>query len=351
MSTASRLPQFVGRLASKLPVTVDSVDCSERVRPVSVAMVFDRSGSMDEPWGSSTRMEEVKIAGRKFVDRLTDADEAAVYSFANWPTLDQAWTNNRAAMRGAIDRLVPEGYTAMNDAVDRALTDIEGRPDSYRKAVVVLSDGEDNISNIERIGDVIAHAKRIDVPVFAVGLLLDKDDSLRALARETGGAYFSVRDASAIDSVFNSIAERLFEKGCCNVWYRSPRPAKDGTWRMVETVVQLDGDTVAAPVDGYRAPTGISSVDDRSGGESGISVVPNPANGAAAIVVVASSAERVDLQIVNILGEVVLEMPARHLEAGTNRINVPLSGLPPGRYFIRLTGERTSRRGVLDIVR
>ena len=335
-----------------LNVTIDSVDCSERIRPVSVAMVFDRSGSMNEAWGLSTRMAEVKNAGRKFVDRLTDADEGAIYSFANLVTLDQPWTNNRTAMSQAINRLQPEGYTAMNDAVDRALSDIEGRPAAYRKAVIVLSDGEDNISDIERITDVIAHAKRINVPVFAIGLLLDKDDSLRALARETGGAYFSVRDASAIDSVFNSIAERLFEKGCCNVWYRSPRPAKDGTWRMVETTLALESDTVTAPDDGYRAPTSTSGVEER--GEAGgmqVSMVPNPAVQGTTALVRTSAPAMVSIQLVNVLGEQVLFLPDLRVGDGTTRIDIPLDGLPSGRYLVRIAGEGISWRGPLTIVR
>ncbi|MCB0711659.1 MAG: VWA domain-containing protein [Ignavibacteriae bacterium] len=335
-----------------LPVTIDSVDCSERIRPVSVAMVFDRSGSMDEVWGLSTRIEEVKTAGRKFVDRLTDADEAAIYSFSNWPTLDQTWTNNRTAMRQAIDRLQPEGYTAMNDAVDRALTDIANRPVSYKKAVVVLSDGEDNISSIEKIGDVIAHAKQIGVPVFAIGLLLDKDDSLQALARETGGAYFSVRDASAIDSVFNSIAERLFEKGCCNVWYRSPRPTKDGTWRLVETTLRLESETVSAPDDGYRAPTSTSGVNDRTdNGSLNVSIVPNPAAEGTTVIVTLPLSTTANVQVVNILGETLLTIPGVHLQPGSNQIDIPLTQFVAGRYFLVIEGEKLSWRGRLDVVR
>ena len=334
-----------------LSVKIDSIDCSERLRPVSVGMVFDRSGSMDEPWGGSNRMEEVKKAGRSFVNRLTDADEAAIYSFATWPTLDQPWTNNRSAMRQAIDGLRAEGYTAMNDAVDRALRDIEKRPDSYKKAIVVLSDGEDNISGIEKISDVIAHANSIGVPVFAIGLLLDDDDSLRLLARETGGAYFSVRDASAIDSVFNSIAEQLFEKGCCNVWYTSPRPTKDGTWRQVETSVTFESDTAVAFDNGYRAPSGISGVDDRPESEITVNILPNAAVGSATIIMDVPRSVTIDLQVVNVLGEVVMSIGSHRLEAGTNRVDLPVHTMMTGRYFVRLKGEGVLYRGVLDVIR
>lgn len=335
------------------PVTIDSFDCSERVRPVSVGMVFDRSGSMREAWGGSTRMVEVKAAGRSFVDRLADADEAAVYSFSSDVTLDQNWTSNKAALRNAIDRLNPEGYTAMNDGIVRALNDIRNRPDSYRKALVVLSDGEDNFSSVQNISEVIDLAKQINVPVFAIGLLLDNDDSLRALAQQTGGGYFSVRDVSAIDSVFGSIAEKLFEKGCCNVWYRSPRASRDGTWRAVAASIAFENDTVVSIDDGYRAPSSLTGVEDERGnGGISLTILPNPAAGAAMLQVSSALSGSARASVVNVLGETVLEIPDfRIASGGTDRIPFSTAGLPAGRYFVRLDVAGTVFVRRLDVVR
>src|SRR5690606_10156922 len=108
--------------------------------------------------------------------------------------------------------------------------------------VVLLSDGEDNISQIRSVSTVIQRAVEEEIPVFTIGLLYQSDDSLRLLANSTGGRHFSVSDPGSIDSVFASIAELLFEKGCCNIWYRTPREARDGTWRTVETELVVDGD-------------------------------------------------------------------------------------------------------------
>lgn len=248
-------------------VVIDSIDCGDRTRPVSVALVVDRSGSMTEPWGGSTRMTQVRSAARGFVDRLADEDEGALYTFGNGVTLDQPWTNRKDDLRRAIDRIIPGGYTAMNDAVDEAIRGVARRPDQYRKGVVLLSDGEDNISRIRSISEVVDLARSLDVPVFTIGLLLQSDDSLRALSSGSGGRHFNVTDPGSIDSVFASIAELLFEKGCCNIWYRSPRPESDGTYRGVAGVVRVDGDSVAMRQGGYNAPRDISGV---GGSRSGI---------------------------------------------------------------------------------
>ena len=317
-------------------VEIDSADCSERLRPVSVAIVLDRSGSMREEWGSSTRIQEVKIAGRNFVDRLLDSDEAAIYSFSGNVRIDQTWTNNRSWLKSAIDRLSPDGYTAMNDAIASAIDGVSIRPARYKKAVVVLSDGEDNISNIGSIREVIDRAVRAEVPVFAIGLLLENDDSLRTLAAETGGQYFAVSDASAIDSVFNSIAEKLFEKGCCNVWYRTPSTTKDGSWRTVEAAIAFENDTTIAVNDGYWAPFSTTGVDVlTTTPASRIIVTPNPAIDVAVVEFQGGGIRSVSISMVNSIGRQVLEIEPMNVNAGHGRIELPVSTLPTGRYFVR----------------
>lgn len=333
-----------------LPVRIDSIDCGERTRPVSVGLVVDRSGSMTEEWGSSTRMTQVRSAAHKFVDRLEPTDEGALYTFGTNVRLDQSWTHRFADLHAAIDRIVPAGYTAMNDAVSEALLGSASRPDTYRKAVVLLSDGEDNISRITSISEVIDLAKRLDIPVFTIGLLLDTDDSLRALSTETGGRHFSVRDPGSIDSVFSSIAELLFEKGCCNVWYTSPRPARDGTMRLVEAAIVIDDESAAAVTGEYRAPTGTSSVRDHGRAtDISVSLFPNPSADKVEVVVHGGNeGGSVFVEVYSAVGERVLEPLELQSVAGGKFGTISLHGLPDGVYALRVWREGGS---TLQLVR
>lgn len=334
-----------------ITVPIDSFDCSERIRPVSIAMVLDRSGSMLESWGGSTRMQEVKNAGRSFVDRLADSDEAAIYSFSSSVRMDQAWTNNRAALKSAINGLVPDGYTAMNDAIVAGIDGVSARPESYKKAVVVLSDGEDNISKITSIRQVIERAQEAEIPVFAIGLLLENDDSLRTLAAETGGQYFAVSDPAAIDSVFNSIAEKLFEKGCCNVWYRSPRASKDGTFRSVEASITFENDTTVAVNDGYRAPLSTTGVSDGALGEHRVVLLPNPTRDDAAVEFHLRTGASVAVSIVDITGATLMVIERSVQSAGTVRVDLPVSALRAGRYFVRTEIDGAITVHTLEVIR
>jgi VWFA-related protein len=320
-----------------VPVKIDKVDCSERSNEVSVAMVFDRSGSMREPFGTSDRITHTRAAGKKFVDKLAPSDETAIYSFSEGTTLDQSWTNSIPLLRSAIDRLQPEGWTAMNDAVITAINDISRRPASRRKAIVLLSDGEDNRSQVRSIGTVIARAKQAGVPVFAIGLLLDTDDSLKLLAAQTGGRYFSVRDPAAMDSVFASIAEIVFAKGCCSIYYTSPDARRNGTQRQVIPALTYDGDTLASGTLGYTAPTGPSSVREEPESVGAIlGVVPNPLRESGDLRYMMKRSGPVTIDVIDVQGKVVAKVYEGYVGAGEHTQPVTVAGLPDGRYFVRL---------------
>jgi VWFA-related protein len=337
-----RYEDFADKLAvieNGMPVRIDSIDCSTRTMPVSVAMVFDRSGSMSEAFGLSTRMNEVRTAGKRFVDKLAGIDEAAVYSFSLTTTLDQNWTSSKPPLKAAIDRLQPDGWTAMNDAVLRAINDVQGRPADRKKAIVVLSDGEDNRSTVKSIRTVIDRARQAHIPVFAIGLLLDNDDSLRLLASETGGRYFSIRDASAMDSAFASIADVVLEKGCCSVYYTSPDSRRDGGFRQVTANVAFQNDTLLARYTGYHAPGRTSSVDapeESSAGSGIISIAPNPLHESGTLRLMLPKRSQVSIVLLDVAGRVVSTVYDGELPAGENLREFDTEGLPAGRYFLRL---------------
>ncbi|MCC7439928.1 MAG: VWA domain-containing protein [Armatimonadetes bacterium] len=337
-----RYEDLVGKLTlteDGTPVRIDSINCAERIMPVSVAMVFDRSGSMRDPFGTSTRIEQTKAAGKTFTAKLAAIDEACILSFSDATTLDQPWTNSRPLLNLAIDNLRAEGYTAMNDAVMAAIAETEQRQNP-RRAIVLLSDGEDNRSAVQSIQTVIQRAKQSNIPVFAIGLLLDSDDSLKMLAAGTGGKYFSVRDAGAMDSVFASIAELVFEKGCCSVYYTTPDRRRNGTVRRVEPRFTIPDDTTISGGSGsYRAPqTGVSGVGiaDDAASTAIVAVSPNPLHDAASLRFRIGQPGRVVVAVINVSGQVVQTVLEGEAETGEYQQTINTDALPAGRYFIRL---------------
>jgi Ca-activated chloride channel homolog len=137
---------------------------AERV-PVSLGIALDTSGSM-----AGRKMDAARGALARFTDQLLGQsdDELFLYRFSNYPALVQGWTNDRRRLLGALDRMTPNGLTAMYDTVFQAIPMAQlGR--NRKRALVVISDGNDTVSQVG-IRDLKEQIRRSEVLVYAVGI-------------------------------------------------------------------------------------------------------------------------------------------------------------------------------------
>ena len=145
---------------------------AERV-PVSLGIALDTSGSM-----SGERMDAARAAIRRFVYELLDRnDELFLYRFSNYPVLVQGWTRDRRELLEPLDRLQPNGATAMYDCVARAIP-LAQQGQNLKKALVVISDGNDTSSRTE-IRDLKEQIRQSEVLVYAVGIDADGEEVAR----------------------------------------------------------------------------------------------------------------------------------------------------------------------------
>jgi Ca-activated chloride channel homolog len=145
---------------------------AERV-PVSLGIALDTSGSM-----AGDKMNAARGALRRFVDDLLDkSDELFLYRFSNYPVLVQGWTNDRVLLLGAIDRITPNGGTAMYDTVAQAIP-LAQQGQNRKKALVVISDGNDTTSRTD-IRDLKQQIRQSEVLVYAVGIDGEGDPIVR----------------------------------------------------------------------------------------------------------------------------------------------------------------------------
>jgi VWFA-related protein len=136
---------------------------AERV-PVSLGIVLDASGSM-----AGNKLEEAQRALNRFLyDLLDKDDEIFIYQFSNYPVLLQEWTSDRRLLSRVIERVAPNGGTAMYDAVSAAIPLAE--EGQYRKkALLVISDGNDTSSRVG-VRDVRQQIRESEVLVYAIGI-------------------------------------------------------------------------------------------------------------------------------------------------------------------------------------
>jgi VWFA-related protein len=180
-------------------------------------------------------------------------------SFDTGPELVADLTSDTEVLAKSIRDLRPGGGTSLYDAIFFACRDKlqQDQPrHKFRRALILLSDGEDNQSRYTR-DQALEMAHKADVVVYAIstnisGTQTDGDKVLKYLASETGGLTFFPFKVQDLAQSFENIANELRHQ--YNLLYR-PDPAKtDGLFHEVGIKVKKRKDLVVRARKGYYAP-------------------------------------------------------------------------------------------------
>jgi Ca-activated chloride channel family protein len=223
--------------------------------PLRLAILIDTSNSIRE------RFRFQQEAASDFVNAVIrpNADRAIVVSFDTAPELVADLTDDTEKLNAAIKSLRPGGGTALYDAIFFACRDklMQDQPrHKFRRAMVVLSDGEDNQSRYTR-DQALEMAHKADVVIYSIstnrlGIESDGDKVMKYFAEQTGGQVFFPFKAQDLAQSFENIANELRHQ--YNVLYR-PDPLKtDGLYHPVEVKVRGRKDLVVRARHGYYAP-------------------------------------------------------------------------------------------------
>jgi Ca-activated chloride channel family protein len=133
------------------------------VAGISIAMLFDVSGSME---GQLPNAREAATHLLSWLD--AERDEAAVFTFDTHLDERVPFTTGLKTLPTSMTDVVPFGETSLHDAI-AATARLAGKREGRRRAVVVLTDGNDNASRLSP-PEVSAIASEIDVPVYIFGI-------------------------------------------------------------------------------------------------------------------------------------------------------------------------------------
>lgn len=223
--------------------------------PLRLAVLVDTSNSIRD------RFKFLQEAAVEFINSAIrpERDKAIVVSFDSGATLVADLTGKTDVLAKAVRDLRPGGGTSLYDAIYFACRDklAQDQPrHKYRRALVVLSDGDDNQSRFTR-EQALEMAHKADVVLYAVStnntrLESDGDKVLRYLTRETGGVAFFPFKAEDLAQSFENIANEL--RNQYSILYR-PEPLKtDGLFHKVEIKVRDRKELVVRARNGYFAP-------------------------------------------------------------------------------------------------
>ena len=227
---------------------------SETDLPLQVGLLVDASNSVRD------RFKFEQDAAIEFLNSIVRSgyDKAFVIGFDATPEVTQDFTDSTEHLSAGVRMLRAGGGTAMYDALyfacrDKLLKQEQTGP--VRRAIILLSDGEDNLSHVTR-EEAIEMAARAEVIVYTIstnisGMKGNGDKVLERIADATGGRAFFPFQMREMSDAFLSIQEELRSQYA--VAYKPANFVADGRYRTIQILAQEKSLKVRTRK-GYYAP-------------------------------------------------------------------------------------------------
>src|SRR5215469_15801627 len=222
--------------------------------PLELGLLIDTSGSVE----SRFQFEQQAAIGFLQHTIRPNYDHAFVEGFSTHAHLAQDSTDNVTLLATGIEHLENGGGTALYDAIYNACKDRLMKSDSdhpRRRAIIVVSDGEDNQSE-HTLSQAVEMAERAQVLIYAIstddsGLILRGDKHLQQLAEATGGRAFFPFKMKDIKNSFAAIEDELRSQYVIS--YHPADFEADGRFRPIE-ITAFKKDLQVRARKGYFAP-------------------------------------------------------------------------------------------------
>jgi Ca-activated chloride channel homolog len=239
---------------NKAPAQINSFHAETNL-PLQVALLIDASNSVRD------RFKFEQESAVEFLNQTIRPhyDQALVIGFDATPEVTQDFTDDTLALGHGVRELRPGGGTALYDALyytcrDKLLKSLTAG--TVRRAVILLSDGEDNLSHVTR-EEAIEMAQRAEAIVYTIstnvsGTKSAGDKVLERIADATGGhAFFPFQ----IREVANSFAEIQDElRSQYAISYKPADLKYDGHYRTIEIIAKDSKNLHVRSRRGWYAP-------------------------------------------------------------------------------------------------
>jgi len=223
--------------------------------PLRLAVLIDTSNSIRD------RFRFIQEAAVEFITSVMrpKEDKALVVSFDSSAELVSDLNDDPEKLAAMVRNLRPGGGTALYDAIYFACRNKlswEQPRHKFRRAMIVLSDGDDNQSQMSR-DQSLEMAQKADVVIYTISTNItrietDGDKVLKYLAAETGGQAFFPFKVEDLSQSFENIANELRHQ--YNIYYRPEHMKTDGSYQTLAVHVKDRKDLVVRARKGYYAP-------------------------------------------------------------------------------------------------
>ena len=201
--------------------------------PLTLGVLLDHSGSM------KARMETAKEAASEFFRSIVrSSDRAFIAGFSSSPEKIAPFVNDAGMLESQVKSIADAaGSTALYDAIVTGLyrfRNVQGR-----KALVVITDGEDTSSRLS-YDDMLGYARASRVPLYFIGIGFVFGDlggpgRMKTLAAETGGVAYIIRNVNQLGDTYKQLEADLRSQYLLT--YRTESTKNDTAYRTIEVKV------------------------------------------------------------------------------------------------------------------
>ncbi|HEY1939023.1 MAG TPA: VWA domain-containing protein [Candidatus Angelobacter sp.] len=201
--------------------------------PISLGVIFDMSGSM------SDKIMKAREAVIEFFKTANPQDEFFMITFNDRPQLRSDFTKSIEDIQGKLVYTVPQGSTAMLDAIYMGVSKMKDARNS-KKALLIISDGGDNHSRYTE-NEIKSMVKEADVQIYSIGIFsvaptqqeeIAGPALLTEISQVTGGRMFTINNPNELADVATKIGIELRNQYV--IGYRPNNKVKDGHWRKIK---------------------------------------------------------------------------------------------------------------------
>jgi Ca-activated chloride channel homolog len=206
---------------------------SDQDAPAAIATVLDVSGSM-----TGEKIVQARDALERFIRTGHEEDEYSLVVFNQSPKLLLSGIRGSEGMPAIVSGIQPQGNTAFYDAVALGLDDVQ-RGRLNKRALIVISDGEDNSSRLD-FGRIRRMVREADVTIYTIliGPLPPRGNGraiMEELASVSGGKSYFPGNGETMSEAFEQIAVELRRQ--YSIGYTPSNFVADGKWRRIEIKV------------------------------------------------------------------------------------------------------------------
>ncbi len=251
-----------GKLITNLPrdafhVYEDNVEQQMKIFkredvPVSMGLVIDNSGSMRE------KRRKVEDAALALVKASNPQDEVFIVNFNDEAYLDVDFTSDIKQLEDGVSRIDSRGGTAMRDAIDLSMEHLKSKGKRDKKVIVVVTDGNDNASEIT-LEKLVQKAQQREVLIYTLGLLDEEEPreakrakrALNALTAATGGVAYYPKAVDDVGTFTLQVAHDIRNQYI--LAYTPSNPSLDGSYRQIKVTVNSGNRPSVRTRTGYYA--------------------------------------------------------------------------------------------------